>query len=186
MFNADIIVALIGILGSTLIAWIGRSRAAERLGSIPLSFRLLALGVSFTALVLAVFNFSQAQTPQLTIKNLTVLAYTEGNDPRRQDANENEFAEDDVVLTPKAPDKPDDRPLTQLRCDEGYSPIAAWHEVIHTHPGLDTMQVIDAIAHPEDGVSLRLQARAGKNGHARIEVMLLCSRGPQDYKDSES
>ena len=61
-------------------------------------------------------------------------------------------------------------------CPAGHEPVAAWSEKIVSYPG-ETMYTIDADA--QNGVvTLAVRARAGRQGYAYVDVVVLCQRMP--------
>lgn len=158
--NSDIIIALIGAGGSALTAWLtSRTKAPNTTKRSPMP--ILALGLAVTALVIAVFNFS---TPQFHMARTTITAHTRGT----------ETGGESPLLAPNVPTAAQVHELN-LECEDGYNPIAAWHEVTGSHPALDVMYSIDASV-ANDSVMIRLRAREGRRGYAYVDVLVLCSR----------
>lgn len=76
---------------------------------------------------------------------------------------------------PHVPEQARSYPL-DVDCPAGHEPVAAWSEKIVSHPG-ETMYTIDADA--QNGVvTLAVRARAGRQGYAYVDVVVLCQRMP--------
>lgn len=61
-----------------------------------------------------------------------------------------------------------------MACDQGYVPIAAWHEVTGSHPSIDVMYAVDASVTSDGNIAIMLRGREGKRGYAYIDVLVLC------------
>ena len=161
--QGQIIGALIGAIATIVAALIAQYVSSE--SGRRMFWLVVAIGLAATSLALSVFSWSESRTPQFTVVSTEIQAHTAG-----------QFSEGwrSPLLMPHVP-----APATQyeldLRCDCGYVPIAAWHEVRASHPALDVTYTISA-----DVVSQRpvisLRARRGKAGYAYVEVIVLCSR----------
>ena len=166
----QIIVAIIGLVGSLVAAWIARNTPRARGSNQSRSggrfnMAVLAVGLAVTALVVSLLSFSQARNPQFQVERIGIEAHTSDY---RGDKTRPPY------LAPNVPDPAKKHDL-DLNCEQGYNPIAAWYTVTGSHPALDVMYTIDAFVE-DDGVGVSLRARERKRGYAYIDVFVLCSR----------
>lgn len=171
-----IIVAIIGGIVSLGLAWtrssIRRENGSEGHRGSPIP--VLALGLALTSLVTSVFVFSDARNPELQVAKIEIVAHT----PGYQFGRETRPMSLPRLVAPRVNDSAADYVLsdyTRIQCDDGYVPIAAWHEIRGSHPALDVMYTVDANVVDEEA-TLSLRARASATGYAYVEVFLLCSR----------
>lgn len=122
---------------------------------------VLAVGLALTALAISLFNFY----PQLLVEKITIAAHT------KDDYGDRGLPH---YLASNVPD-PATKHELDLECEQGYNPIAAWHEVIASHPALDVMYTINAYVEG-DRVGVALRARKKQKGYVYIDVFVLCSR----------
>ncbi len=163
----EIVVALIGATASCLAAWlISPSRRSASTYRRQLRLPVLALGLSMTAIAVSLFNLFVAQIPQLTVEKTTVTAHTANYYGNRR------------VPQLLAPNVPADaqRHVIDLACEEGYKPLAAWHEIVGSHPSLDKMYSVNAEVEGNGVIALHLRARENEQVYAYVEVFVVCSR----------
>lgn len=165
--QAQIIGALIGAVATVVAALIAEYLSSE---SGKRSFWLVvAIGLATTAVVLSVFSWSEARTPQFAVVSAEIQAHTGPG----QIAPGWRFP----MLAPRVPEPAKEHEVS-LRCDCGYVPIAAWHERVVSHPALDVMYTIDAkIRDGRPVVALRAREDS-PDGYTYVQVLVLCSRVP--------
>lgn len=160
--NSDIIVAAIGALASVFVAWLANRKAPSTQGSAKLnnSFTaVLAVGLAITAIFLSVI-------PPLQVVSTTIAAHTAGT--KGQDGTPHYEA-------PRVP-ADEQRHVIDVRCPFGYEPVSAWHEVVGSHPSVDTMYTVNPVV---EGTDLVVYLRSRKDtvgGYLYAEIFLLCGR----------
>ena len=63
---------------------------------------------------------------------------------------------------------------TSLRCKEGYTAVAAWHELVRTGGDMDAMRYVSAYVDDEGLPRISLRARTGKKGWALVDLIAVC------------
>lgn len=161
--NPEILEAVIGAAGSIVAALVLSSRTQLRF------FDVFTLGLAATALYIAVSSWSESGVPPFRVVTERITAHT------MDVAHTNSSYEYPKYAAPSVPAPARSHELPAVRCECGYTPIAAWHEVIGSHPTVDTMYSIGAGV-ADEKVTVSLRARQGKQGYSYIRIMVLCSR----------
>ncbi|MCV6575111.1 MAG: hypothetical protein OIF58_05185 [Cohaesibacter sp.] len=165
VINSDVIVALIGAVSSILIARLSSNTKDGGRVQNPKFWIITSIGLALTALLVSLVSFNETNKPQFEIIKTTITAHTKGT---RGDEKVPHF------IAPPVPEPAQEHPLS-IQCNSGYDAIAAWHEIIGSHPSSDAMYTVNP--NVKNGkASIHLRARTGVAGYAYVEILVLCSR----------